>query len=271
MHNTKIEWCDSTWNPVTGCRHGCEYCYAHKIAERFSTANKAHTFTGGHPIGEIHELDEPAIVPCSAFAAGKIAPYPFGFEPTFHRYRLTEPRHWKKPRTIFVCSMADLFGTWVPDGWIDAVFSACAAAPWHRYMFLTKNPQRYVDLATANKLPQRPNMWYGSTAPTPETEWFITGGAWNTFLSVEPILKPFEEIYYGKLRTTGLVIIGAETGNRKNKVVPNKSWIDTIVDACKPWGVSVFMKESLSPIIGEENMLRELPWNRNGGQPDEST
>ena len=74
------------------------------------------------------------------------APYPWFFLPTLHRYRLDQPSKWSEPRTIFVCSMADLFGKWVPDEWITEVFRACDAAPRHRYMFLTKNPKRYAEL-----------------------------------------------------------------------------------------------------------------------------
>ncbi|MCL2461960.1 MAG: phage Gp37/Gp68 family protein, partial [Defluviitaleaceae bacterium] len=81
------------------------------------------------------------------------APYPFYFKPTFHRYRLGEPARMKKPKNIFVCSMADMFGDWVPDEWIKAVFEACEAIPRHRYLFLTKNPARYKALAMAGKLP----------------------------------------------------------------------------------------------------------------------
>ena len=115
---TKIDWCDSTWNPVTGCLHGCEYCYARGIARRF----------GGHLQGCIepgnYELVQPMydITPMSNELArvGRKLPYPYDFEPTFHRYKLEEPKRWKKPRTIFVCSMADLFGEWVPEMWIKA-------------------------------------------------------------------------------------------------------------------------------------------------------
>ena len=129
---TKIDWCESTWNPVTGCLHGCEYCYARKIAERFGGASETHNneccnecqwITEG--TGEIHSLNEPIF----DFDNGRNAPFPFDFDPTFHRYKLDEPQRWKKPRNIFVCSMADLFGAWVPDEWIRQVFEACDAAP----------------------------------------------------------------------------------------------------------------------------------------------
>ncbi len=120
MNKTKIEWCDSTWNPVTGCLHGCEYCYAQKIANRFGTINKmiesaaeeginldSKYFSNPDYFSELNEAvrDE----------NGKIEPYPTNFYPTLHKYRLDDPQKWKKPRTIFVCSMADLFGDWVPD------------------------------------------------------------------------------------------------------------------------------------------------------------
>lgn len=111
MNRSKIEWCDSTWNPVTGCLHGCEYCYARGIAKRFG-------FGAYEPDINKRVLLEPPV------SAGKKVPYPFNFEPTFHKYRLDE-YSIKKGRTIFVCSMADLFGEWVPDEWIEEVFAAC--------------------------------------------------------------------------------------------------------------------------------------------------
>ena len=117
---TKIDWCDSSWNPITGCLHGCPYCYARGMARRFG--GKIIT---GHD--HLYILDEPA-----RRADDTINPYPYGFDPTYHKYRLTIPQEWKKPQTIFVCSMADMFGDWVPEDWIDQIFTACLAAPQHR-------------------------------------------------------------------------------------------------------------------------------------------
>ena len=173
---TKIDWCDSTWNPVTGCLHGCEYCYARKIAKRFGGASETHNNECCHECqwitegtGEIHDLDEPVY----DFDNGRNAPYPFDFDPTFHRYKLDEPQRWKKPRTIFVCSMADLFGKWVPDAWIREVFEACEAAPQHRYLFLTKNPERYMELASNGVIAKdQSNFWFGSTETAPEMPLF---------------------------------------------------------------------------------------------------
>lgn len=265
MEKTKIEWCDSTWNPVTGCYHECPYCYARGIARRFGGAYAPDTHFTEKSTGELNyesarsgrmcrELDRPLIG-----ENGKIAPYPYYFEPTLHRYRLDEYEK-KQGRTIFVCSMADLFGSWVPDSWIEEVFAACEKAPQHRYLFLTKNPQRYIDLAMAGKLPAKDNMWYGTTATTPD-EHFFWGGAWHTFVSVEPILRDYSGEIRGMCDTFAQwVIVGAETGRRKGKVVPEKEWIEAIIKTCIESNIALFMKDSLIPIVGEENMFRELPW-----------
>lgn len=203
-----------------------------------------------------HVLEEPKVK-----SDGQKLPYPFGFDPTFHRYRLDEPRRWKKPRNIFVCSMADLFGAWVPDEWIKAVFGACEAAPQHRYLFLTKNPARYIELAKKDILPDNGNMWFGSTVTMPKTEFFFSEGH-NTFLSAEPLLKPFHASLGAGVQAcekTDWIIIGAETGNRKGKVIPEASWIMEIVQSAEKTGTPIFMKESLREIMGE-CFRQEFPW-----------
>ncbi len=245
MNNTKIEWCSSTWNPVTGCLHGCHYCYARGIANRFGCHKKATQ-------EKEYVLDEPYKVD------GNRVPYPFDFAPTFHKYRLGEYEN-KESRTIFVCSMADLFGEWVPDEWIKAVFAACEKAPQHKYLFLTKNPERYERLCQGGELKKSDNMWYGSTMTNPENDFYIDNMR-NTFLSIEPLLKPFPIGNALQKDDINWIIIGAETGNRKNKVVPRKEWIDNICKTADIFNIPVFMKESCVPIIGEENMRREFPW-----------
>jgi protein gp37 len=102
MNRTKIEWCDYTWNPVTGCLHGCSYCYARRLSERFGRS----------------------------------------FLPTLHEDRLGDPAKVEKPSRIFVCSMADLFGKWVSREWIQAILSEVHLNPQHTFLFLTKNPER---------------------------------------------------------------------------------------------------------------------------------
>lgn len=162
--------------------------------------------------------------------------------------------------------MADLFGDWVPDEWIKRVFEACEAAPKHRYLFLTKNPARYIELAEKDILPDgADNMWFGSTATTPETEFFFSGGH-NTFLSVEPILKPFHDSLDAGVQAcekTDWIIVGAETGNRKDKVIPKADWIMEIVQSAEKTNTPVFMKESLRGIMGD-CFRQEFPWEASG-------
>lgn len=282
MKKTKIDWADSTWNPVTGCLHGCEYCYARRIAERF----------GGYlmPIFVDYPiLREPYII------NGRKNPYPFDFTPTFHRYKLDEPKRWAKPRTIFVCSMADLFGEWVPDEWIQAVFEACAEAPRHRYLFLTKNPGRYCDLERKGLLPVGDNYWFGATYDhsnfqgvhmlgRPVTfsldgkkvhdagDWWLPGLFWkdeasaklepetpkrNSFISFEPLLYDIGE----HIGSTGgdWLILGAETGNSKSRTPCRREWVEHITAYADKAGKPVFMKESLREIMGND-FKQEFPW-----------
>jgi len=154
--------------------------------------------------------------------------------------------------------MADLFGEWVPDDWIKAVFDACAIAPQHRYLFLTKEIHAYDD----NDIPTANNFWYGQTWDCKQTG--LSGypeADFNTFLSIEPLLSdklPMETI---RQRWFDWVIVGAETGNRKGKVTPERKWIESIVNECRKQGVPVFMKNSLRDIWGEP-LIQEYPWGK---------
>ena len=236
MNKTKIDWCDSTWNPVTGCMYGCEYCYARGIATRF----------GGNALRINHVLDKPFAI------KGKTQPYPFGFIPTLHRYRLND-YIGKKGRNIFVCSMADLFGDWVPDDWIEEVFEACGKAPQHNYLFLTKNPKRYVELAKKGILRCADNMWYGwsETKDAPHNTFCLPRGA-KTFVSVEPLLESLRP------SLADWIIVGAETGRRRDRVIPKKEWVERIVEDCREYGIPLFMKSSLAEIWGEP-LIQEFP------------
>jgi protein gp37 len=182
-------------------------------------------------------------------------PFPFDFAPTFHRYRLGEPAHKGKRSTIFVCSMADLFGKWVPDSWIWDVFEACRSAPQHRYIFLTKNPKRYERMLD-RYFP--PNMWFGwsQDGPMADKLKFLTHHSVQTFVSIEPLLRPFEQF---NILGVDWAIVGAETGNRKDKVTPKKEWVDAIAEACAANGIPLFMKESLRGIMGTD-FRQEYPW-----------
>lgn len=259
-YTTKIDWCDTSWNPVTGCRHGCKYCYARGIANRFGGYSLgAHATQANYVFNDgNYELDE-YLLKLGCMDKLRSAPYPFKFEPTFHRYRLDQPKKWTEPRTIFVCSMADLFGEWVPLKWIQEVFEACKAAPQHRYLFLTKNPARYFGLAEMGLLPKDKNFWYGTTTTT-QKEDFFWSDEHNTFLSIEPIHGPFEKMEIGTLRRfTNWIIVGAETGSRKDKIIPEKAWIDELVACAWENEVPIFMKESLKDMMGME-FKQQFPW-----------
>ena len=262
MNKTKIDWADSTWNPVTGCLHGCEYCYARKVAERFKGGGygrEAPFFIGKY---KDDAFSPPYVLDAEQLALTKHwyrnAPYPFGFEPTFHRYRLNEYKN-KKGRNIFVCSMADLFGDWVPDEWIQEVFKACEAAPQHRYMFLTKNPKRYEKVLD-HFFP--PNMWFGWSQDGPMGNAMLhsTHQSIQSFVSIEPLRRPFESF---DVRGVDWAIVGAETGSQRNKVVPEKAWVDAIVAACKEASVPLFMKSSLRGLMGDD-FIQEFPWTDPG-------
>ena len=292
MNKTKIEWCDSTWNPVTGCQHGCDYCYARKQARRFSGDVRRNKRSD--QIEQVmHKKDGEAAYMTYTLPqpfkneSGGTVPFPVGFEPTLHEYRLQMPAQKKKPANIFVCSMADLFGDWVPDEWIAEVFAACKKAPQHRYLFLTKNPARYCDLERAGIMPHGDYFWFGATYD--HSNWHgerVSGrpttyayngkrihdaGDWylpmypkkNRFISFDPLLYDIGT----NIGSTGgeWHIIGAETGNRKGKIACKKEWVDHIVEWSDAHGVPVFMKDSLLPIMGEENMRREFPWDRKEG------
>ena len=266
MNKTKIDWCDMTWNPVSGCLNDCPYCYARSIAKRFAG--------GGHDIDGYNfrderevlvdiDLYEPEYHYCSDKGKYIKAAYPAGFTPTFHRYRLEEPQKAKKPQTIFVCSMGDLFAKNISDEWIDTVLEACSRAPQHRYLFLTKNPIRYLELANKGLLPSDDNFWYGTSITTDE-EPFWWGRNYNTFLSIEPIMGAFEQL--DNLIENGSSnlnikwnIVGAETGNRKGKVIPEREWIENILAKSRKNNIPVFMKESLRELMGTE-FVQEFPW-----------
>ena len=225
---TKIEWTDETVNPLgwwcfgTGTKDNpkhCEYCYAKKIALR--GINKC-------------EL-------CNTFI-------------TLHTHfeQLEKLSKWKKPKNIFIQSMGDLFHGDVPDEWIQEVFNACEQAPQHRYLFLTKNPERYKQY---NKYMPN-NMWFGATATKPGRLGFDTHHSWNTFISIEPIQAEFPNCYP---KNISWLIVGAETGNRKGKVIPKREWIENIVNACRDANVPVFLKNNLAKIWGEP-LIQEYPW-----------
>lgn len=315
---TKIDWADSTWNPVTGCLHECPYCYARNMARRFEGCDAGSTFGVYSAASHFHRVNPYSDLEHAMFEVSEdrppvnvtfnpktqkqrvtVAPYPFGFHPTLRRDRFDQPRKWKEPRNIFVCSMADLFGDWIPAEWICEVFNEARKAPQHRYLFLTKNPERYGRLLTAGLLPNDDNFWYGATWET--DAWNTSGGnrcyevskeAYNVqtedyahrpvkpnafhwqkvpgaaffpdigdrhrFISFEPLLMDVFRMRHVNIRKQWF-IIGAETGNRKGKIKPEREWIEHILRDADESRVPVFMKESVRDIMGDD-FRQEFPW-----------
>lgn len=291
MNKSNIEWCDYTWNPTTGCLHECSYCYARDIARRFggmwvkgiepldsSGGNNTRCGCGG-----LHEINEPQLIKAKGRTTGKgvhmtTAPFPYGFCPTFHRYRLSAPQKATRPKTIFVGSMADIFGQWVPDEWIQEIFRSCDNAPQHRYLFLTKNPIRYTqpeihnfgNVGTNALHHNYPDNWWFGTTITNQTERDSRMNRLpfykNCFVSIEPLTEevPLSDRALRNQKYIKWVIIGAETGNRNGKVLPKREWIQTIVDACRNAKVPVFLKNNLRDIWGD-SLIQEFPWSEKVG------
>lgn len=262
MNKTKIDWADYTWNPVTGCRHGCPYCYAEKQSRRFSGDVRLN-ISGAQrwQNTDLFVLDEPLDAP-----NGRHISYPYGFNPTLHRYRLDTLQQFKTGVNVFVCSMADLFGAWVPNEWIQMVMDACAKYPQNNYLFLTKNPARYGQLAANGLLPHEANYWYGTTVTRMSEldriqQLQSLPSEARRFVSIEPILEP---IFLCLRPDTGAaplvdwIIVGPETGNRKGKVKPSRAEIITIVEEAQQNKVPVFLKDKLAPIMGEK-LIQEFP------------
>lgn len=279
---TKIDWIDATWNPVSGCLHECKYCHARKIAEKFkgfSLLQSRGTIKGTtfwRQDGTCELLFDVSDMQLKTQKYGKLvpAPYPFGFSPTFHRYRLDEPQSWKKPRNILVCSTSDLFGEWVTDEWIDAVISSTQNALQHRYLFLTKNPERYDDWLEhfeeghAKGIEKVTNCWFGASVSN-NKELDRANMSRASWLSIEPIRERIatdenqfmevEPYTVCERKRWEWVVIGAETENSKHKTVPKREWVEEIVKVCKEYGTPVFMKESLQELMGAD-FRQEVPW-----------
>lgn len=160
----------------------------------------------------------------------------------------------KKPKNIFMDSMSDI-ADW-KDEWMRIVAKMMKENPQHNYLFLSKRPDEASYILGDN-------VWNGTSIvnEVDVSRFNYLPAVGNRFVSIEPIHEHFqiEEKHNLLPRFVDWVIIGAETGNRKNKIIPQKSWIDDIVTACEKERTPVFMKESLLPIIGEENMLRQFP------------
>jgi len=211
MSTSRIEWTDATWNPVTGCSKistGCVNCYAERMAARLQAMGQAN--------------------------------YRNGFKVSCHEHMLEYPLRWKKPRTIFVNSMSDLFHDEVPEEFIVKIFTVMKKAYWHRFQVLTKRAERMKNLS--HILPWPDNVWLGVTVESTEYRQRIDllrqTDAAVKFLSVEPLLSAMPDL---NLSGINWVIVGGESGPGARPM--QKEWVDDICSQCRRQAMPFFFKQ----------------------------
>ena len=214
--NSKIEWTDTTWNPLRGCTKispGCKHCYAEVFAERFR----------GIP-------DHP---------------YQQGFDLRFVPEKLSEPFLWSSPRTVFVNSMSDLFQPGVPDAYIEDVVRVMVEANWHTYQVLTKRSERLRDLLSTKLrfAVDHCHIWWGVSVEDkryglPRVEHLRVTPAAVKFLSIEPLLEDL-----GQFEICGIhwAIVGGESGVGARPM--QKRWVEDIHKICRRDRVPFFFKQ----------------------------
>lgn len=209
--SSAIEWTEATWNPVTGCTKispGCKHCYAERLSNRLQAMGQRN--------------------------------YVNGFDLTLQPHALEIPLRWKKPQTIFVNSMSDLFHKEIPVEYILRVFEVMQRANWHRYQILTKRSDRLLELSP--RLPWQPNIWMGVSVENQKYTFRIKHlrqtQAHVKFLSLEPLLGPLSNL---NLKGIDWVIVGGESGPGAR--VMDKEWVLEIRDQCLEAGVPFFFKQ----------------------------
>jgi len=223
-----IEWAQWSWNPVTGCLHDCPYCYARDIAQRFTNA------------------------------------FPFAFAPAFRPDALNAPGKMQVPesavtdtrmRNVFTCSMADLFGRWVPKEWIEAVLSTVRQNPQWNFLFLTKFPKRMAEF----EIPS--NAWMGTTVDlqarvaNAETAFErLKGHKGVRWLSIEPLLEPLK---FKRLDLFNWIVIGGASASSKTpEWRPPLDWILDLHAQARAAGLAIYEKDNLYG-----NRMLELPFD----------
>jgi protein gp37 len=211
MRHSKIEWTESTWNPVTGCTKisdGCLNCYAERMARRLEAMGQPN--------------------------------YINGFSVTCHPGARELPLRWKKSQMVFVNSMSDLFHEAVPADFIEDVFSTMNRAPQHCFQVLTKRAGRLIELAP--RFNWSPNIWMGVTVEKAiyldRIDALRTVPAAVKFLSLEPLLGPLPNM---DLRNIDWVIVGGESGAGARTMKPE--WVTDIRDQCLEASVAFFFKQ----------------------------
>ncbi|NLE03636.1 MAG: phage Gp37/Gp68 family protein [Crenarchaeota archaeon] len=211
MRTTKIEWTEKTWNPITGCTKisdGCLNCYAAVMSRRLKA------------MGQKKYKNE--------------------FKLTLHENVLREPYKWKKPHTIFVCSMSDLFHDKVPFEFIDKVFKTIEQTPHHQYQLLTKRAERMHLYFQSRPIPK--NVWLGVTVENKKSKERIDFlrplPASVLFLSCEPLLEDLEKL---DLTNIDWVIVGGESGSNARPM--KESWVLSIKEQSEAQDTTFFFKQ----------------------------
>lgn len=206
-----IEWTESTWNPITGCNKispGCKNCYAERLSKRLKAMGQAN--------------------------------YKNGFRLTLQPKMLELPLGWKKPQTIFVNSMSDLFHKDVPLEYIQQVFDVMKRASWHRFQVLTKRADRLAELSP--QLEWSPNIWMGVSVESQKYTHRIDDlretNAEVKFLSLEPLLGALINL---DLQKIDWVIVGGESGYGARPIKEN--WVIDIREQCHRANVAFFFKQ----------------------------
>lgn len=213
MAKTKIEWTESTWNPITGCTKistGCKFCYAEVMARRLKAMGQEK--------------------------------YKNGFELTLHAESLKEPYTWKKGKMIFVNSMSDLFHKNIPIEYIQQIFKVIKDNPQHVFQVLTKRADvlRYYDSEGWLEWPH--NLWMGVTVENSSLveriDLLRQTGARVKFLSCEPLLSSLPEL---NLQGIDWVIVGGESGRTPRPV--KEEWVIDIKEQCQAAKVAFYFKQ----------------------------
>ena len=214
--NSKIEWTDTTWNPLRGCTKispGCKHCYAETFAERFRGVP-------GHP-------------------------YEQGFDLRLVPEKLSEPFLWSGPRTVFVNSMSDLFQPEVPDAYIEDVVRVMVDANWHTFQVLTKRSERLMDMLNGplRFATHHQHIWWGVSVEDkryglPRVKHLRKAPAAVKFLSIEPLLEDL-----GSFEISGIdwAIVGGESGHGARRM--KQEWVENILHICRGEKVAFFFKQ----------------------------
>ena len=218
-----IEWCNSTWNPTTGCDKispGCDNCYACASAPRLKKMLR-HTGSRRYQQDGCPRTSGP------------------GFKLTIHPESLEVPYRWRTPRLVFVDSMSDLFHEDVPTEFILDVFAVMGDTP-HTYQILTKRSRRLASVA--DMLPWRPNMWMGVSVEndhyTYRVDHLRSTAAAVKFISLEPLLAPVPSL---DLTDIDWVIVGGESGPSHRKM--EAAWVRDIRGMCDATDTAFFFKQ----------------------------